>query len=170
MGVLVKLEDVVEAMDLPGEWESFIDADTGEIVSISEDDRFILDSEEDGETEDMPEWQRDSIATIRRVLDSGRALALPDSFDIHEWDLMRRFARSVDDDDASDELLQAIHGSGAFRLFKMTIARLGLRDAWFRYRDEAIRDLARDWLEENGIAYTEEATEEGSGQTEGEGM
>jgi hypothetical protein len=167
MSVVVKLEDVVEAMDLPGGWESLMDPETGEIVSINEDDRFILDNEEDGETEDMPDWQRDSIARIRRVLDSGRALSLPGSFDIHEWDLMRRFALSVDDDDASDELLQAIHGTGAFRLFKMTVGRLGLRDAWFRYRDGAIRDLARDWLEENGIAYVEEAEEEEPGRAEG---
>jgi len=132
MGSVVKLEDVVEAMDLAGEWESYIDPGTGELVSITEDDRYVLGREEAGETVRMPEWHRESIARIRRVLDSGRALALPDSFDIHEWDLMRRFANSVEDSDASDELLRAIHGAGAFRLFKMTIGRLGLRDAWFR--------------------------------------
>lgn len=28
MGVVVKLEDIIEAMDLPGEWESFIDIES----------------------------------------------------------------------------------------------------------------------------------------------
>jgi hypothetical protein len=42
----------------------------------------------------------------------------------------------------------------------MTIDRLGLRDAWFRYRDDSMRDLARAWLEEHGIACVEEAPEQ----------
>jgi hypothetical protein len=156
MGVAVRLDEILQAMEMPPEWESFIDPETGEIVTISEDDRIVLDREEDGEAVDVPAWQRESIARIRRVLDSGRALPLPDSFDVHEWDLMRRFANSVEDADARDEILRAIHGTGAFRLFRMTVDRLGLRDAWFRYRDDSMRDLARAWLEEHGIAYIEE--------------
>jgi hypothetical protein len=156
MGVAVRLDEILQAMEMPPEWESFIDPETGEIVTISEDDRIVLDREEDGEAVDVPAWQGESTARIRRVLDSGRALALPDSFDVHEWDLMRRFANSVEYADARDEILRAIHGTGAFRLFRMTVDRLGLRDAWFRYRDDSMRDLARAWLEEHGIAYVEE--------------
>lgn len=154
MAAVVKLEAVLEAMDLPQEWEAFLDPETGEIVSINEDDQIVLDQDED-EWDDLPEWQRESVATIRRVLESGRALALPDSFDIHEWDLMRRFAASLEDPDESAELLNAIHGRGAFRLFKITIARLGLREPWFQYRDQAIRRIARDWLEAHGVPYVE---------------
>jgi predicted Rdx family selenoprotein len=156
MGVAVRLDEILQAMEMPPEWESFLDPETGEIVTISEDGRIVLDREEDGEAVDVPAWQGESTARIRRVLDSGRALALPDSFDVHEWDLMRRFANSVEYADARDEILRAIHGTGAFRLFRMTVDRLGLRDAWFRYRDDSMRDLARAWLEEHGIAYVEE--------------
>jgi len=162
MGVAVKIEDIIAAMDRPEEWESFIDPETGEIVSLSEDDGFDLDDEDDSEAVEMPEWEQESVTRARKVLDSGHALALPGSFDIHEWELMRRFANSLSDGVAGGELLEAIHGAGAFRLFKMTVARLGLREAWFRYRHEAIRDLARSWLEQNGIEYVEEAQGEGS--------
>ena len=127
MGVAVKLDAIIDAMDLPEEWESLIDPETGEIVTISEDDRFILDQEGDDEDLDTPEWERESIERIRKVLDSGRAIALPGKFEIHEWDLMRRFSLWVEDPDESAELLKAIHGTGAFRLFKMTTDRLGLR-------------------------------------------
>jgi len=156
LGAVVNLEAVIDAMDLPEEWESLIDPETGEIVTISEDDRSVLDQEDDGEDSELPEWQRESIARIRKVLDSGRALALPGKFEIHEWDLMRRFARSVEDPDQSAELLGAIHGAGAFRLFRMTTDRLGLRDRWFQYRAEALREMAREWLEASGIEYVEE--------------
>lgn len=153
MTVVVKLEDVLEAMDLPQEWQSYLDPETGEVVTVSEEDQHAL--EDDRELPVLPEWQQESISRIRRVLDSGRALALPDSFDIHEWDLMRKFSVTVEDPDHRGELLDALHGSGAFRLFKSTTARLGLRDQWFEYRDRALRQIARDWLEAHEIPYVE---------------
>lgn len=155
MAAVVKLDDIIEAMELPEEWEALIDPDTGEVVVTGEDDRFVLDGGEEGEATELPAWQQESIAKIRRVLDSGRAIALPGAFEIHEWDLMRTFSSSVQSPDAAAELLEAIHGSGAFRRFKIAVARLGLRDQWFKYRDEAVRDLARMWLEEVGITYVE---------------
>ena len=152
---MVDLHAIVDAMDVPDEWESFIDPETGEIVTISEDERRILDGEDGVEDVDHPDWQLEAIAKIRRVLDSGRALLIPGRFEIHEWDLMRRFSQSVDDPDQRAELLDAISGRGAFRLFKVTIGRLGLRARWFEYRGGAVRDTARAWLETNGIAYVE---------------
>ena len=145
MGAVVSLAAVIDAMDLPEEWEAFLDPETGEIVTVSEDDRDALDEEEGGDDNELPEWQRDSVTQIRRVLDSGRALALPGKFDIHEWELMRRFSASVEDPDSSDELRRAIHGTGAFRLFRMTTDRLGLRDEWFAYRAEVLREMAREF-------------------------
>ena len=42
MGAVVNLEAVIYAMDLPGEWEALIDPETGEIVTVSEEDRSVL--------------------------------------------------------------------------------------------------------------------------------
>lgn len=154
MAVIVRLDAILEALDLPQEWKSFLDPETGEIVSISEEDRPFLESEEP-ELIELPDWQRKSILGIQRVLDSGRALRLPDSFDIQEWDLMLRFSQSREDMDQRGELLDAIHGTGAFRMFKKTTARLGLREEWFQFRDGEIRRIAREWLEGNEIPFVE---------------
>lgn len=154
MPVTVKLEAVVEALDLPREWESFLDPETGEIVSLTDDDRYAMELDAE-EFDELPDWQRESVARIRRVLDSGRALRLPDAFDVHEWEIMRRFSSFREDPDTRAELLDAIHGRGAFRLFKTTLARLGLRDEWYAYRDNALRDIARDWLEVHEIPFQE---------------
>jgi len=81
MTVVVKLAAIVEAMELPQEWESFLDPETGEIVSISEEERYALDREDDY-PDDLPEWLQESVERIQRVLDSGRALRLPDAYDI----------------------------------------------------------------------------------------
>jgi hypothetical protein len=57
----------------------------------------------------------------------------------------------------STELLGKIHGSGDFRRFKDTIYRRGIEDQWFPFRQKAFEEIAIDWLEENGIAYSRQA-------------
>ena len=79
--------------------------------------------------------------------------ALPSKFEIHEWSIMRDFCATVKDESAQRELLDAIHGSGAFRFFNSTIDRLDLRDDWFAYRDESMEQIAIDWLEANNIHW-----------------
>jgi len=151
MPAVVSLRDVVAAMDVPNrEWESFLDPESGEIITITDDDRSALD---DPEPELLPDWQRELLPKIRAVLESDRYLRLPDSFEIHEWSIMERFCLTIGDPSARGELLDAIHGSGAFRVFRRTLERLGLRDPWHAYRESTFEQIARDWLEAHGVPY-----------------
>jgi len=160
---MVQLMSVMDAIDLPDEWEAFLDPDTGEILVMTDEEQGMLEEDEldDDTVVEVPDWERESLGKLRVLLESGRALRLPDKFDFHEWEVMRRFATSVEDLEASTELLNSIHGTGAFRMFREATARLGLRDAWFAHRDRALRELAKEWLEENGLAYTEEVQRPG---------
>jgi len=90
------------------------------------------------------------------VDESDEFLCLPDKFDIHEWDIMRKFSCSVADDEQRDELLDAIHGRGAFRMFRASIGRLGLESDWYAFRDEALARIAIDWLEVNGVPFVDD--------------
>jgi len=159
VAVIVQIQAVMDAMDLPEEWAAFLDPETGEVLVMTDEEREVLDEEgvEDEEALEMPEWEKESIGKLRELLNSGRALALPDKFDFHEWEVMKRFATSIEDPDESIALLEAIHGTGAFRMFRGATFRLGLRDKWYEYRDQALREMAKAWLEEHGIEYTEEA-------------
>lgn len=150
---MVKLSDVLEALEYPEDWECYLDRKTGKIVVISENERPHL---EDGEAElqDLPDWLRDSIREVQQARDHGDLVQLPGKFDVHEWGIMRRFV-DEQEETARRELLEAIHGSGAFRLFRMTNERLGLREAWFGYRDEALKEIARQWLREHEIEFSE---------------
>ena len=151
MPAVVSLQDIVAAMDLPNEdWESFLDPESGEIVTVTEEDRSAL---EDPEPNLLPEWQREQLPKIRQALESDRFLRLPDSFEIHEWSIMEHFCQTIEDPSARDDLWDAIHGSGAFRLFRRTLERLDLRDRWYAYRECAFERVARDWLESHSIAY-----------------
>ncbi|MCP4039881.1 MAG: hypothetical protein GY733_23250 [bacterium] len=151
MSVIVSLEDIVGAMDLPNqEWESFLDPELGEIITVTEDDRSAL---EDAEPDLLPDWQRELLPKIRKAVESDSCVRLPTSFDIHEWSIMERFCHAVGDASAQGELLESIHRSGAFRAFRSTLDRLGLREQWYAYRQAGLEQIARDWLEAHRIPY-----------------
>ena len=68
---------------------------------------------------------------------------------------MERFCLSVDEDDMREERCEAIRGRGAFRRFKDRVHVYRLTEAWYRYRDAALREIAMVWCDEHGIPYTE---------------
>jgi len=151
MPAIVSLQDIVNAMDLPNqEWESFLDPDSGEIITVTDDDLSAL---EDPEPDLLPDWQRELLPSIRSAVESDSFLRLPTSFDIHEWSIMERFCHTVDDAAAQAELLDSIHGSGAFRVFRRTLDRLDLREQWYAFRQARLKQIARDWLEANRVPY-----------------
>jgi hypothetical protein len=125
---------------------------TGELFAWNEDWASV-----DEETEDLssyPEWLRKLIIQYREVCNSDDWLPLPDSFEIHEWDILREFCETVKPNAQRAALLEAIRGAGAFRRFKDTAQRLGVTEQWYAYRGDALRQIAVEWLEENKIPYT----------------
>ena len=127
MALPVSLRDVVEAMDLPNnDWQSYLNRVTGEIVTVTDEDRRLV---EDGEDLDkLPEWQRETLTKVCEVLESEWFFALPGSFDVHEWSIMEQFAQSHSNARQRDEMLDSLHGRGAFRMFRSAIRRLGIED------------------------------------------
>jgi hypothetical protein len=151
----VRLAEVVEALEYPEEWECLLDRNTLKIILITDNEEPYLEDGTEDELADLPDWQQESILDVRRALQAADPIPLPSRFDVHEWEIMRRFSDSQEEG-AWRELRNAIHGPGAFRMFRHTIDRLGLRESWFSYRDEALKQIARDWLNENGIRFTED--------------
>ena len=147
MGLPVSIREVVEAMELPNtEWHSYLNADTGEIVTVTDEDQQLVEADEG--PEELPEQQR-----VREALESDRFLELPGSFEIHEWSIMEAFGSSLEDERLHGEVLDALRGRGAFRMFRSTVRRLGIENDWYRYRESAFERIAREWLEANGVPY-----------------
>ena len=67
---------------------------------------------------------------------------------------MRQFCLAIKKEDVSQDLLHAIHGSVAFRRFGMLIDGYDLEQESHRFYQRALMDIAIEWLEDNGIAYT----------------
>jgi len=153
MAMVISLREVVEAIEAQSEEsEAYLDPTTGEIVPVTEEDRRLVEEGDENDAS-LPKWQREVLPKIRQALESGRFLRLPDRFEVHDWDIMRRFSEAQEDARVRNELLDAIHGSGAFGMFKGAIRRLGIEDAWYQFREGAHEEIAREWLEEHKLPY-----------------
>jgi hypothetical protein len=154
MSKVIPLSEVISALEATSdECSSYLDPETGEIILVTEEERALA---EDESWEQAPAWQRELIPKIRAALEGDRWLELPDRFDIHDWSIMERFSRAQNSERIRSGLLNAIHGAGAFRAFRSAIQGLGLEHSWFQFRDEALADIARSWLEEHKLQYSEE--------------
>jgi len=153
MTIQVKLQDILKGMDFQSdEQSSFLNLTTGEVVSITDEE--LRAAENDEPLEDFPEWQHDAIRIARDIVETEHYLPLPDRFEINEYRIMERFCLSVEDTDIQGDLCDAIRGRGAFRRFKDSIQAYGIAEAWYRYRDEALREIAVAWCEAHEIPYT----------------
>ena len=153
MKVQVKLKDIIEGMDFQSdEQSSFLNLTTGEVVAITDEE--LRAAEHGAPLEDFPAWQHDAIRIAGEIIETEHYLPLPDRFEINEYHIMERFCLSVDDDDLRDDLCAVIRGRGAFRRFKDRVQVYGIAEAWYRYRDATLREIAMAWCEAHGMPYT----------------
>lgn len=149
MPLPVSLDEVVGQLEILGdETAIYVNRRTGDIEMVFLPDLNIV--EEGREEEDELEWGEESIPVLRSIAKTEDWFCLPDKFDIHEWEVMKRFAESRPPDLAT-ELRHAIHGSGAFRMFKDLIHRRGVTDAWYEFKRKALEQIAAEALESEGI-------------------
>ena len=155
MDVLVSLRDLVDELQmLTDERHAYLNKTTGELVTFTDED---LGAVEDGDDlSEYPGWQQEILQEAEKALHSDDYLKLPSQFDIHEYEFMERFCLSFPNEKISAVLLDKIRGSGAFRRFKDTINRYGIEEDWFTFRDEAYKEIAVEWLERNGLAYSDD--------------
>ena len=154
MTLVVSLRDFVGEMQvLSDDRHVYLNKVTGEFIMISDDDLRMAESDI---ADELLEWPAEPVQDLKKVLSSDDYLELPSTFDIHEYEIMERFCLSVPDQEISDALLGKIRGAGAFRRFKDTIYQYGIEQDWFRFRDDAYKEIAVSWLEAKGIAYTDD--------------
>jgi hypothetical protein len=149
----VKLQAVVDEMDiLDDEMTAYINKKTGELYAVTdEDQQYVEDGYDDNDF--IPDWQREILPKVREVLESEDFVPLPDNHEINDYSIMERYCYGIDDAALQEKLLHAISGKGAFSRFKDLIYQKDLQDDWYRYRNQALKDIAVDFLREEGIAF-----------------
>src|ERR1700761_7639729 len=154
MPIAAVLEDLIDALEEQSDTLfAFLDRHTGEVFLISEESLAL--TEADPETIAMlPDWQKEEAERAVLIETTDQYLALPDRFDVNEWNIMNEFSHEVKRENVRTALLRAVQGNHPFRRFKDQIADHNLWDDWNRFRRRAFSEIIRDWSEENGIVLT----------------
>jgi len=139
MGKAVLLNEVAEAIGWHvDEGRSFLDVESGEVVSVSP--------------------AQDEYEELCEQIDEGlgeRYLALPDQRDYEELDWMREYALGVKDRRVGNKLMDATDRPHPFQRFKDVARELGAIDGWHQFRDSQLRAVALDWCKENEVDWRE---------------
>jgi hypothetical protein len=159
MAKSIKLSKILEAMDAQGQdGSAYFDTTTGEVITVSEEEMRMAEDADDEDLDDSPEWERELIEKNQQILEdeTGRFLQLPDKFEIHEYQIMERFCSTIEDIKISTSLYNNLKGSEAFRRFKNGIHIHGVENDWYKYREEAFKEIAIEWCQMNELEYVDD--------------
>ena len=155
MQLKIKLSEIIGGMDLGGEITGYLNKRTGKILLINDDDLRMAEDEES--LDELPDWQQECIEETQEFLKYKKDfLPLPTRHEIHEYDIMKEFCRSLPNPQVTPRLLQVINMRGAFRMFKDLCTEYGFIDEWYRYRDRAFKIIAVQWCADNKIEFIDD--------------
>jgi len=157
MSPRIKISDIIDIIGVQSNNTTYyLDKESGQLFPVSNEQLRTV--HKDGELEDYPEWEREQVELVRKILSDEkdeRYILIPVKFVSHEYSAMENFSFSIDDDEISRALLRAIKGAGAFNRFNNCIHRYRVADDWFKYRYNSMKKIVIDWCEENNIEYVE---------------
>ena len=128
---------------------------TGEIEMFMEEDVGLIDYN-DEEIENLDDERKEIYKKLEKIHyenDDKNYVSLPTQHDVHEWSIMKDYCSTVQAPELQRKLLDAIHGTGAFRMFKNITYHNNMQDEWDKFRDNAIKEIIRDWCDDNKIEY-----------------
>jgi len=134
--------------------EYYLDTQTGEVIWV---DRFLFDQIKAGKEPDMelvPDWQQKQLEAMRAIFEDTeeRYQRVPEVWSDKAYEIMVNFIRTVRNHRIADALWNAIEGRKPFRRFKDTLHRYPeLLNTWYRFEEEAYKEIAKEWLDSLGI-------------------
>ncbi len=155
MSVPVPLSEMLQGMKVQlQDAPCYLDVAMGRVEQISKHDlRAAYDYGRHG----APDKLCPEVELARRVqTEKQNFLLLPTSYEIHEYGIMERFCRTIEDGWMSERLFAAITGPGAFRRFKNESRKLGIDGDWFEYRVAALKQIAIQWCIDNEVEYIDD--------------
>jgi len=154
--------DVVEALEVGDQLEQFYDRAADELVWVFEDDLVAADAVAAGGDLDAALDRTESgepgqMSLALRIIQAepGVFVRLPSNWDVHMHSIMEDFVVTLPESGLSRRLWDVLHHTGAFRRFKDMVYRYDLEDAWNRYREDRLAEIARAWAEENDVPLAE---------------
>lgn len=151
MSLPVKIKSVIEALLFTeSDCTSYINKKTGEIASISDAESEHVHQELD---ETIPEWIVAGIPRIKAILESDVFIEMPSQFELHEEKIMVSFCKTVEKEDVKNYLLKTLSGKAATENFATYIEKFDLHDSWTTHRNNAVKQVALDFLNSHNISF-----------------
>ena len=152
MKARVKLESIIDELQMMfDDQRSFFNIRTGDIALISDEE--LRAAEEESSIEKSPDWKLENVNIAIEILEEDFWIPLPSKYDVNEYEIMERFCLSIENNKLRDNMYCSIQGRGAFRKFKDNIERYNIEQDWYRFRDNALKEIAISWCQENEIIY-----------------
>lgn len=131
----VKLQEIIDAIGYTHDSITYyLDLKTGDVVLLIDED------DEDIELSEMLENEPE------------RFLNLPDLYN-DEYHFMEKFVYSLPSGDTRNQLINAIDGTGAFRMFRYFINHFNLEDDWYKFRGAILKEIASSWCKSHELDY-----------------
>ena len=141
--ITVNLSEICDAMeDYSGEANYFLDLQTGKVIFVSE----YMDNKD--EILEMIEEEPERYKAIPIISSS------------ESYQIMEDFIETVKDDEIKNALSDAIKRKKPFYHFNETISEYPEEKLrWYDFKENLIRNWAKEWLKEIGIEFIEEDRE-----------
>ena len=143
----ISLQELSAALEKTDILQGYVDTREGRILMIEEDVAASLDKAAQREEAHM-----ESVLAIEE--DWQRYVPLPDIYNAEIRSIMQTFAEKVPQE-ARVALEETLRGASARLRFRRAVQSLSLAAAWQAHLSSSLLALARDWCEENAIAYRE---------------
>lgn len=133
----VKLTDIADELEMIFDDDiTFLNKETGEFLFLSR------------------EFDRDFDERIEEIEESEDYVCLPGRFEVNDFEIMKDFAYSRDEEQ-ENQLLDVLYGPKSYRRFKDKVYHLGIEQDYYDFRDKKLLEIAKNWCETHQIDYEE---------------
>lgn len=156
----ISLKDLIEEMQtISEEYFVYLDTATGKLIGVDREDlNDVQEMQNEQEMKSYPEWKQDVFREVRNILNApeGAYLKLPEKVGINEYTIMESFCQGYPKSVVRAALVNSIKGSGAFRRFRETAKRFNAEQDWFKFKDQAYKQAAIEWLNQHAMTYQDD--------------
>lgn len=137
-----KLSLIIEGMDRANVNETYyLNENNGRVWVSTDMDNFYIDNNEELSDE---------------YLYNDSSISLPGQYEINEYKIIKDFIETIKDNQMKNQLLIVIQGTGAFRRFKDSCINYGIINDWYKFKNNAYYELAKEWCLWNNIDYEDD--------------
>ena len=137
-----KLSLIIEGMDRANVNETYyLNENNGRVWVSTDMGIFYIDNNEELSDE---------------YLYNDSSISLPGQYEINEYKIIKDFIETIKDNQMKNQLLIVIQGTGAFRRFKDSCINYGIINDWYKFKNNAYYELAKEWCLWNNIDYEDD--------------